>query len=86
MAVKAVPVVSLVWEHIICGQPKSVLLHPRLVPLGSHLLVQLDQVVLHGEVQQPLGCLLVQLVVAVHVSRESRQRGDLLLRPDSLIN
>ena len=75
---------SLIGEHVLRGQPEGVLLHTRLVPLGPHLLVQLDQVVLHGEVQQPLGCLLVQLVVAVHVSRESRQRGDLLLRPDSL--
>ena len=81
---KAVPVVSLVWEHIICGQPEGILLHPRLVPLGPHLLVELDQVVLYGKVEQPLGGLLVQLVVAVHVSRESRQRGDLLLRPYSL--
>ena len=83
---EAVPVVSLVWQHIISGQPERILLHPRLVPLGAHLLVQLDQVVLHGEVQQPLGGLLVQLVIAVHVSRETGQCGDLLLRPDSLIN
>ena len=79
VAVEAVPVVTLVGEHILSGQPVGVLLHPGLVALGAHLLVELDQVVLHGEVEQPLRRLLVQLVVAVHVARQPRQRRDLLL-------
>ena len=70
---------TLVWQHVFCRQPVGILLHPGLVPLGAHLLVELDQVVLHGEVQQPLRRLLVQLVVAVHVARQPRQRRDLLL-------
>ena len=84
VTVEAVPVVSLIREHVLRGQSESVLLHPRLVPLGPHLLVELDKVVLHCEVQQPLGGLLVELVVTVHVAGEPRQCGDLLLSPDGL--
>ena len=84
MAVEAVPVVTLVGQHILGGQSVGVLLHPGLVPLGAHLLVELDQVVLHGEVQETLGGLLVQFVVPVHVARQAREGRDLFLGPNSL--
>ena len=84
MTVEAVPIVTLVWQHVFCGQPVGILLHPGLVPLGAHLLVELDQVVLHRQVQQPLGGLLVEFVVPVHVSRQTGKGRDLFLCSHSL--
>jgi len=84
VAVETVPVVPLVRQHVLCGEAVCILLHPRLVSLCPHFLMQLHQVVLHREVQEPLGGLLVELVVPVHVPGEPGQRRNLLLGPYSL--
>ena len=84
MAVEAVPVVPLVGQHVLSGESVRIFLHPGLVSLRPHLLVELNEVVLHRKIQQPLSSLFVKLVVPVHIARQPREGRDLLLCPDSL--
>jgi len=84
MAVEAVPVMPLIRQHVLCREAVSIFLHPSLVTLRTHFLMQLHQVVLHCKVQEPLGGLLVQLVVPVHVPGEAGQSRNLLLGSHSL--
>merc|ERR1711892_243911 len=81
---KAVPVMSLIWQHVLCRQSVSILLHPSLVPLGTNLLMKFDKIILHGEVQKSLSSLLIQFVVPVHIAGETRQGRDLFLSTHSL--
>ena len=75
---------TFIGQHVLCWQSVRILLDSGLVAFGSDLLVKFDQIVLHGEVEQPLGGLLVQLVVPVHVPGQARQGWNLLLSSDSL--
>ena len=84
VTMETIPVVSLIWQHVLCWEAVCILLNSGFVPLGPNFLMELDQVVLHSQVEQTLGCLLVQLVVPVHVTRQSWQRRYLLLGPDCL--
>jgi len=84
VAVEAVPVMSLIGQHVLGGEAVGIFFYSSFVAFCTNLLVQLHQVVLHGKVEQPLRGLLVQLVVPVHVPGEAGQGRDLLLSPDSL--
>ena len=50
-------------EHVCRRKPVGLFLDPGFVALGADLVLQLDEVVLDPQIQQPLGGLLRQAVI-----------------------
>ena len=56
-------IATLPREHVCRRKPVGLFLDPGFVALGADLVLQLDEVVLDAQIQQPLGGLLRQAVI-----------------------